>query len=269
MIQYQKTPPSTNFLSMSNNLQNKIVPALMAQSRAIFVRLLQTDPQHIINYLQRYWFRALVIGFIAFLFFKKDVSVQFSLKNSGLEHPALAAASVLPNSSPQATKSHAKSTALTNTVGVLDAKAVQQEKYVARFAKVAQSEMQKYGIPASITLAQGLLESNAGQSRLAAKNNNHFGIKCFSKKCKKGHCTNFSDDSHKDFFRRYDTAWESYRAHSTLLQKNRYKRLYELDRRDYKGWAKGLLEAGYATDKRYAKKLVRLIEELRLYEYDI
>ena len=143
-----------------------------------------------------------------------------------------------------------------------------QLKYVKRFAKVAQTEMEKYGIPASITLAQGLLESNAGESRLATRNNNHFGIKCFSRTCRKGHCSNFTDDTHKDFFRKYKSAWESYRGHSYLLRADRYKPLYKLDRKDYKGWAKGLKKAGYATDKYYAEKLINLIDDLDLHTYD-
>lgn len=143
-----------------------------------------------------------------------------------------------------------------------------QLKYVERFAEIAQKEMEKYGIPASITLAQGLLESNAGESPLATRNNNHFGIKCFSRSCKKGHCSNFTDDSHKDFFRKYNNAWESYRAHSSLLRADRYKALYKLSSSDYKGWAQGLKKAGYATDKYYADKLINLIDELGLHQYD-
>ncbi len=144
-----------------------------------------------------------------------------------------------------------------------------QQAYVKRFAKVAQKEMGKYGIPASITLAQGLLESNVGESKLATRNNNHFGMKCFSRSCTKGHCSNFTDDSHKDFFRIYKSAWESFRAHSLLLKRSdRYQRLFELGRRDYKGWAHGLKKAGYATDKAYAEKLINLIEDLELYQYD-
>jgi len=143
-----------------------------------------------------------------------------------------------------------------------------QLKYVDRFVDVAQKEMEKYGIPASITLAQGLLESNCGESRLAVKNNNHFGIKCFSRSCKKGHCSNFTDDSHKDFFRRYSNVWESYRGHSYLLRADRYKGVYKLPADDYKGWARGLKKAGYATDKHYAEKLINLIEDLDLYKYD-
>ncbi|RMG88068.1 MAG: hypothetical protein D6714_01235 [Bacteroidetes bacterium] len=148
------------------------------------------------------------------------------------------------------------------------AKRKRQLAYIRRFVKVAQTEMKKYGIPASITLAQGLLESNVGQSKLATRNNNHFGIKCFSKSCSKGHCSNFTDDSHKDFFRRYGTAWESYRAHSLMLCGKRYRHLHKIPASDYRAWAHGLKKAGYATDKRYAEKLINLIEDLNLHQYD-
>ncbi len=143
-----------------------------------------------------------------------------------------------------------------------------QESYVKRFYKVAQTEMKKFGIPASITLAQGLIESNAGESRLSRNNNNHFGMKCFSKKCGKNHCSNFTDDSHKDFFRKYQTSWDSYRAHSVLLKNKRYQPLFKLNKKDYKSWAHGLKKAGYATDRLYAKKLIKLIDDLKLYQYD-
>jgi len=146
---------------------------------------------------------------------------------------------------------------------------LQQYTYIKRFAEVARSEMEQFGIPASITLAQGLLESQSGKSPLAKGANNHFGIKCFSKKCKKGHCKNFSDDHHKDFFRTYPSAWESFRAHSLFLQKDRYKHLLNLEKTDYINWAVGLKKAGYATDPNYAKKLIRLIESLELDKYDV
>lgn len=142
------------------------------------------------------------------------------------------------------------------------------DAYVKRYASVAVAEMKKYGVPASITLAQGLLESNAGESRLATENNNHFGIKCFSRNCAKGHCSNHTDDSHKDFFRKYDTVWASYRAHSLFLQRQRYSHLLELPSSDFKSWAKGLSKAGYATDKRYADKLILIIETLKLHRFD-
>ncbi len=141
------------------------------------------------------------------------------------------------------------------------------ENYVRRYASVARSEMDKYGIPASITLAQGLLESDAGGSKLSRKNKNHFGMKCFSRKCKKGHCSNFSDDSHKDFFRIYKSAWASYRAHSELLMGKRYRHLQRYGK-NYKKWAYGLRKAGYATDKKYAQKLIAIIEQLHLDEFD-
>lgn len=149
-----------------------------------------------------------------------------------------------------------------------DAKVLKQKAYVTRFAKVAQTEMEKFGVPASIILAQGLLESDAGDSRLSVNNNNHFGVKCFSRTCRKGHCSNFTDDSHKDFFRIYQNPWESYRAHSQLLRAQRYLHLYKLGKADYKSWAMGLKRAGYATDKNYGEKLINLIEELELHQYD-
>jgi len=133
------------------------------------------------------------------------------------------------------------------------------EAYIKRFSKVAIVEMNKFGIPASIKLAQGLLESNAGKSRLAAEHLNHFGLKCFSKTCKNGHCSNHSDDSHKDFFRNYKSAWESWRDHSQFLSGARYAHL-KSNGTDYKKWAKGLKKAGYATDKKYDKKLIDIIE---------
>lgn len=141
--------------------------------------------------------------------------------------------------------------------------------YVEQYAPLAVEEMQQYGIPASITLAQGLLESNAGESKLTRKTNNHFGIKCFSKRCRSGHCANFSDDTHKDFFVKYANAKGSYRAHSQFLKKGaRYKNLFELEPTDYRSWARGLAEAGYATDKQYGEKLIAIIQTLGLERYD-
>ena len=141
--------------------------------------------------------------------------------------------------------------------------------YLKRFAPVAVAEMHKHGVPASITLAQGLLESNAGMSKLARTSNNHFGVKCFSNRCAKGHCVNFTDDTHKDFFVKYPSAWGSFRAHSLFLKNTpRYAQLFDLERTDYRAWAKGLAKAGYATDKKYAEKLIVIIQNLELGRYD-
>ncbi len=138
--------------------------------------------------------------------------------------------------------------------------------YVTRFAKIAQTEQDKFGIPASITLAQGLIESAAGQSRLAKEANNHFGIKCFSHKCAKGHCINATDDTHKDFFVKYTTAWESYRAHSEFLTSKNYKSLH--NSLSYREWAEGLSQKGYATEPNYARDLITIIHQLKLQQYD-
>lgn len=141
--------------------------------------------------------------------------------------------------------------------------------YLEKYASVATAEMQKFGIPASIILAQGLLESDAGQSKLARTTNNHFGIKCFSKRCAKGHCANFTDDSHKDFFIKYPSAWGSFRAHSAFLKSSgRYSALFDLKKNDVEGWAHGLSRAGYATDKRYAEKLLAIIAAFDLTRFD-
>lgn len=139
--------------------------------------------------------------------------------------------------------------------------------YIEKFAPVARKEQAVYGIPASISLAQGLIESRAGTSKLAKGNNNHFGMKCFSRKCGKGHCSNFTDDTHKDFFRKYANAWESWSDHSRMLSKGRYAKLKKYGS-NYRQWAYGLKSIGYATDRTYAEKLIGVIERYKLHEYD-
>lgn len=150
-----------------------------------------------------------------------------------------------------------------------------QANYAEHYSKIAQIEMAKYGIPASITLAQAILEGGAGESMLAVQANNHFGIKCFKKECKKNrgkhtaHCMEFADDHKHDRFKVYASAWESFRAHSIFLQRDNYKACRRLKPTDYKGWARELKKAGYATSATYDKKLIRLIEDLDLHKYDI
>lgn len=141
------------------------------------------------------------------------------------------------------------------------------QDYIQRYAKTAQTEMAKFGIPASISLAQGLIESRSGTSKLAVNNNNHFGIKCFSRKCKKGHCSNHTDDTHKDFFRKFSSPWESWRAHSQMLANGRYRQLKKYGK-DYRKWAQGLKNIGYATDRNYAEKLIGVIERYNLHQFD-
>ena len=139
--------------------------------------------------------------------------------------------------------------------------------YIEKYNKIAMREMQEYKIPASITLAQGLLESGNGKSELAKKSNNHFGIKCHSSW--KGKRTYHDDDAKGECFRVYDSPAQSYRDHSLFLANGqRYAFLFELKITDYKGWAKGLKKAGYATLPVYANVLINLIETYDLTQYD-
>lgn len=140
------------------------------------------------------------------------------------------------------------------------------EVYIERYKHLALSQMYKYGIPASITMAQGLLESGAGTSRLAVKGNNHFGIKAHNWS---GPCMLVNDDAPNEKFRVYRSVEASYEDHSLFLSRNRrYAGLFRLQRDDYKGWAHGLKAAGYATNPRYAQQLIGVIETYRLYNLD-
>lgn len=142
-----------------------------------------------------------------------------------------------------------------------------QERYIQKWAPTAVREMYRSGVPASITLAQGILESRYGLSSLATEGNNHFGIKCH--KDWKGKSMRYDDDARGECFRVYDSADESFQDHSDFLRyRDRYKFLFDLKTTDYKGWAYGLKKAGYATDPAYPAKLIKYIEDYKLYEYD-
>ena len=138
--------------------------------------------------------------------------------------------------------------------------------YIDKYKDWAIEQMHQYGIPASITLAQGLLESNAGRSSLATQANNHFGIKVGGSWT--GPYIVKSDDHPNDRFRKYKSANDSYIDHSKFLQQRRYQGLYRLSKTDYKGWARGLKAAGYATSPTYAESLIRVIEMYSLHQFD-
>jgi len=141
------------------------------------------------------------------------------------------------------------------------------EEYIRTFAPIALEEMEAYGIPASITLAQGLLESGAGSSNLVRKSNNHFGIKCHTKW--RGPSTTHDDDEKGECFRKYLHPRESYRDHSLFLANgSRYAFLFDYRTTDYKAWARGLKKAGYATDPKYPAKLIAQIQKYNLDQYD-
>ena len=140
-------------------------------------------------------------------------------------------------------------------------------QYIKKYAPIAVSEMHKYNVPASITLAQGILESGNGRRQLASKSNNHFGIKCHTGW--KGAKVYHDDDEKGECFRKYKYVESSYEDHSQFLSgRRRYASLFALRKTDYKGWSKGLKKAGYATDKNYPKKLIKIIETYELHEFD-
>ncbi|SED07231.1 Flagellum-specific peptidoglycan hydrolase FlgJ [Tenacibaculum sp. MAR_2009_124] len=140
-------------------------------------------------------------------------------------------------------------------------------EYILKFALIAVKKMHEHNIPASITLAQGILESGSGRSALAIRSNNHFGIKCH--RGWKGKSVTHDDDEKGECFRKYKYPESSYEDHSQfLLTRKRYSNLFRLKRTDYKGWAYGLKRAGYATDKRYPQKLISLIHKYDLMKYD-
>lgn len=259
---------------------------------------------HLSTWIHRYWLQVFLFAISLYILLSKDVSIQMNLNaassflseassravaektdKASLAMPALLKEEPSANISTTSQKTTKKTVPIANTFANLtpilsptyarrkgiDPELVQQKidlckNYVRRFAPVALQEMKQFGIPASITLAQGLLESNAGESRLAMESNNHFGIKCRSK-CRGCTCRNYADDDIYDMFRVFDSAWESYREHSELLNNARYNHLKKYGN-DYKSWAYGLKKAGYATDKRYAEKLIQIIEFLDLDRYD-
>jgi LysM repeat protein len=144
---------------------------------------------------------------------------------------------------------------------------ITRAEYIETYKDLAVKEMQRTGIPASITLAQGILESGDGNSTLARKGKNHFGIKCHSDW--KGKKIYHDDDLKNECFRKYKSVYESYRDHSDFLTtRSRYQFLFDLELTDYKAWAKGLKKAGYATSRTYADALIRIIEENQLYKFD-
>ncbi len=254
------------------------------------------------QFIKKYWFKGLLIFLILHLYLTRDISIKFNMVDKNI---AASAAQIIPSNSPKFDNNHLKENTVTShnsndhvkveksvdsrkandfynitfilnpdygrrkgiSSSIVKEKINNCKRYVDRFSKIARTEREIYGIPASITMAQGLLESDAGGSRLSRESNNHFGIKCRSK-CRGCTCRNYTDDSKYDMFRVFDSVWESYREHSKLLNGNRYKHLLDLPVTDYKGWAHGLKKAGYATDKRYAEKLIKIIEEMKLYKLD-
>lgn len=255
--------------------------------------------QKIGDWISRRWFKLFLLCLSGYLFFNKDISISVGMNTAGqwgladlggaepvaLHTPDEEPRTVDPpkTATPTGKKwKDRRANTFSNLTFVLSPDygerkgldpSIAKEKvqackdYATRYAATAIKEKEVFGIPASITLAQGLLESNAGDSRLSVESNNHFGIKCRSK-CRGCTCRNYTDDDVYDMFRVFESPWESFREHSKLLDSARYRHLKKLGSSDYKGWAYGLKRAGYATDKRYAEKLIQIIEFLDLQAYD-
>jgi LysM repeat protein len=153
-----------------------------------------------------------------------------------------------------------------NKASIAQHKDLSSLEYIERFKEIAIQEMNSYGIPASITLAQGLFESGSGNSELAKVANNHFGIKCGS--TWQGESYYKNDDNVNDCFRVYSNPEESFRDHSEFLKKKNYARLFELDKNDFNGWAYGLKACGYATNPKYPQLLLNIINKYQLDQYD-
>ncbi|MCB8964340.1 MAG: glucosaminidase domain-containing protein [Bacteroidales bacterium] len=152
-------------------------------------------------------------------------------------------------------------------LNVLGQSKISRQEYISKYADIAIRQMKQYGVPASIILAQGMLESDNGNSSLAVKANNHFGIKCH--KDWNGPTMYHDDDRRNECFRKYKNSEGSYMDHSLFLRGGRrYATLFDLESTDYKGWARGLKKAGYATNPKYADMLIKIIEENELYNFD-
>ena len=255
-----------------------------------------TTAKELLQWVGKYWFQMVIACFLWQLYANREVNTSVTMLEpmampTSFKAEKLNAAFVEETAMPVVLKeplptkapakrwkpSDFKNLSFVLSPDLAESKGVDEEivkqkmatcrKYVERFAATAMAEMKQFGVPASITLAQGLIETDAGGSRLATESNNHFGIKCRSK-CLQCTCRNYSAEDVYDMFRVFGTSWESFREHSKLLQIDRYQHLKKLGTTDYKGWAKGLKKAGYATDKNYDKKLIQIIEELDLHQFD-
>jgi LysM repeat protein len=154
-----------------------------------------------------------------------------------------------------------------NSLGIAQTLSQAYLSYIDQYHKIAQKQQREHGVPASITLAQGLLESGAGQSYLSKSSNNHFGIKCSDWQGEKIY---YDDDTKDECFRKYSQVLDSYEDHCAFLKtRPRYASLFELKPTDYEGWAFGLKKAGYATDPTYAYKLISIVENYSLHKFDI
>ena len=240
------------------------------------------------SFAGRYWFNGFVAFFVLHLFLFKEVRIQVSVHSvetttnqqgkamMGMQQKeALMVSSTYDGALP-VDNQHSNLQLLLDprtAEGKGIAPATVREKkqrcraYVERFASTARMEQKKFGIPASITLAQALLESNAGDNLLAREFKNHFAIPC-QPDCQGCTCKSFIESGSDGMYQAFKTPWESFRQHSLRLSSPRFKKLRELGKKDYKAWARGLKAAGYTNDPDYVKNLITVIEVLELSRYD-
>ena len=202
------------------------------------------------------WIPVTLIVFGGMILIHKDLNFNFNLS---------APSSIGGVGEPSTTSGYAQSASNTTTLFSADQDA-KNKKYITEYKSMAIAEMKATGIPASINLAQAIVASKAGTSEAATKNNNHFGLKCFSKKCKSGHCSNLEEMGHKAFYIKYAGVWEGWRAHSQLLSSGKYERL--LQNSDYQSWARGLEQFEYSLSENYANQLMQIIQYYGLEQLD-
>ncbi len=258
-----------NIGPLLGELFNQMV--LVLQKTALTVKQRMADLTEQFPKLKTFpWLKIGILVLTAFVLLKKDMKFNIALKAplAGIsddfdqQNSSTAVAQTVAYRPGASTNGNAYA-----PVGAADLHDKRTRDFIREYAPLAIEDMHKSGVPASIKIAQALVESRAGTSKLAVNNNNFFGIKCFSKNCRKGHCTNATDDHHKDFFRKYTSPKGSWTHHSQILTAGRYKKLKSYGK-NYKKWATGLKKAGYATDKNYDKKLISVIKKYQLDKLD-
>ena len=207
------------------------------------------------------WFKLVLIALAVFVLAKKDMQFNVSFKaplSVTTDEDQRAGANVINASNPNKNS--------LAPAGLSELKKTKTKSFIQEYKNIAIEEMEATGVPASIKMAQAIVESRSGTSRLAVQSNNFFGIKCRTK-CLGCTCRNYADDDKYDMFRVFASPIESWKEHSKLLSIERYSKLKKHGN-DYKAWAKGLKKAGYATDSKYDKKLINIIESYKLYKLD-
>ena len=245
LFAHKRTPTMLALITIAFRAIRKPIMA----AKAAFYR--NTELQETLKQIP--WIPVTLIVFGGMILMHKDLNFNFNLTSS------------IGNTSTPISNGYAQSTS--NSMMLFSAQQDEKNrKYIAKYKSIAIAEMKATGIPASINLAQAIVSSKAGESEASIKNNNHFGLKCFSKKCKSGHCSNLEDMGHKAFYIKYASVWESWRAHSQLISSGKYERL--LQNSDYQSWARGLQQFEYSQSENYATQLVQLIQHYGLEQLD-